>query len=63
MRVLLETPFIVARCDDEARVATMVRSPPQLPREPAGLQDNYPRDRLGGLAELPTHVVSYPLCN
>lgn len=41
VRVLLETPLIVVKCDDEARVVTMVRTRAQLPLDVAGLRAFY----------------------
>jgi len=46
MRVLLDTPEIAVKCDDDAKVITMVRSRVELPREYAGLRAFY-RELVG----------------
>lgn len=41
MRVLLDTPAIVVKADDDARVVTMVRTRVELPREQSELRAFY----------------------
>lgn len=41
MRVLLDCPAMVIRCDDDAQVVTMVRSRLELPREHGALRQLY----------------------